>query len=138
MNHFIDITYHHDIFQHKELHHRLLHQKINTVGKKMRHFCLLILSQLDLANAFTLNSNIHSRGAASLSSLSAHNFDDDFNEESSINRRGMLAKFGSSMSAAMALSLGAGGFPTEALAFPNKISDKYDDRPKRKGPQVRK
>ena len=29
-----------------------------------------------------------------------------------------------------------GVFPGLVSAFPNKISDKYDDRPKRKGPQV--
>ena len=49
----------------------------------------------------------------------------------SMSRRNLLA-----LGVSSAVLLGTTNGDT-AKAFPNKISDKYDDRPKRRGPQVR-
>ena len=103
----------------------------------MKLLCLILLSQLEFDNAFTFNSNVLSKGSVPISSLNAGVVDGGDNAESSISRRDMMGNIGSSISSAMALSFGVGAFPSDALAFSNKISNKYDDKPKRKGPQVR-
>jgi len=101
----------------------------------MKLLCLILLSQLEFDNAFTFNSNVLSKGSVPISSLNAGVVDGGDNAESSISRRDMMGNIGSSISSAMALSFGVGAFPSDALAFSNKISNKYDDKPKRKGPQ---
>ena len=49
-----------------------------------------------------------------------------------LNRRNFMA-----LGISSAVLLGTSKNGDAARAFPNKISDKYDDRPKRRGPQVR-
>lgn len=60
--------------------------------------------------------------------LSSNDHDGTMMSESQLKRRDIFKK------ASFAI-LGVNTFGQNAMAFPNKISDKYDDRPKRRGPQ---
>jgi len=101
------------------------------VNMALARFCgslLLLLLFAAVAQGFILSS---SKATAFPSSLRmANNVEDESGSSGTVSRRDMSSILAGA-AAVLPFFLGA----TSANAFPNKISDKFDDRPKRRGPQ---